>query len=187
MADIRKKSPKVALLVLRAQAGDRDALDQLLERYQGELFAYLKKMLHDHADAEDALQMTLLQAAKKLRWLQNPKVFRAWIYRIASRTAYRLIARRRRSREIMDERVQDIPEVHLEPRYDEDLVAMIPEWLDRLTLKCREAVILHYLRGFTTERVAEILDIPLGTARSRISYALATIRRQLPYEREDQS
>ena len=85
---------RLTLLVLRAQAGDREALDRLLEAHQGELFGYLAKMLRDHSDAEDAVQQTFMQAVKKLRWLREPEYFRPWVFRIASRIAFRMIKQR---------------------------------------------------------------------------------------------
>ena len=75
--------------------------------------------------------------------------------------------------------IDETVEIDLADTQVEDLIGQIPEWLERLTPKGREAVMLHYLEGFTTEDVAEILGVPLGTAKSRISYALACIRKQL--------
>lgn len=178
MDNRRANSKRQVLLVLRAQTGDREALDRLLETHQGELFGYLTKMLRDRTDAEDALQTTLMQVVKKLRWLREPAVFRSWLYRIASRTAFRIIEQRRRSNEqsnteFIDEATTD----EVEYSVSSELIEQIPEWLEQLTPKGREVVILHYLKGFTTEEVAAILDIPLGTAKSRISYSLACIRK----------
>ena len=64
-------------LVLRAQAGDREALDEVLRWIQGGLFAHLRRMLRNTAEAEDALQDTLLLVCRKLRWLREPSWFRA--------------------------------------------------------------------------------------------------------------
>lgn len=171
---------RITLLVLRAQAGDREAMDCLLETYQEELFGYLSKMLRDHTDAEDALQATLLQAAKKLRWLREPTYFRPWAYRIASRIAFGIIKQRQRQKEISNvEFIDEAVELESAPSDTTHLIEKIPEWLERLTPKGREALMLHYLKGFTTQEVAEILDIPLATAKSRISYSLACIRKHL--------
>lgn len=172
------------MLVLRAQAGDRQALDRLLELHQSELFGYLTKMLPCQADAEDVLQQTLIQAAKKITWLREPNYFRAWVFRIASRMAFRVIKRNQRNREHSNEAyINEVADEEYMNSATAGLVEQIPQWLERLTPKGREAVILHYLRGFTTEEVAEILDIPVGTAKSRISYSLACIRKHLSNQR----
>ena len=73
-------------------------MDCLLELHQSELFAYLVKMLRSDHDAEDALQQALLQAVKQLRWLQEPKYFGAWLFRIASRIAFQLIRQKNRGK-----------------------------------------------------------------------------------------
>lgn len=169
---------RLTLLVLRAQSGDREAVDALLKRYQNDVFGYLSGMLRDHNDAEDALQATLMQAVRKLKWLNDPRLFRPWIFRIASRIAYRtLSANQKRQQAIGQADVGEIADEPLDEQQHQDLIDLIPEWLDRLSLKGREAVVLHYMKGFTTEQVAEILNIPVGTAKSRISYSLSCIRR----------
>jgi len=179
-------SRRLTLLVLRAQAGDRGAIDRLLAEHQSDIFGYLLKMLSDHSDAEDALQATLLQAVRKLRFLKNPIVFRAWMFRIASRVAFRMMKSRRRNLELSNlAATEEIPDHEISDGDSDELIKQIPDWLDRLSPKGRDAVILHYLKGFTTEQVAEILDIPLSTAKSRISYALVCIRKWIEPQKEE--
>lgn len=171
---------RMALLVLRAQSGDREAMDRVLEAHQKPLFRYLVRMLRDHEDAEDALQATLLQVAKKLRWLREPTLFRSWAFRIASRIAFRTIKARQRNQERTNLQLMDeFPHHETDEADKNELIEKIPDWLDSLTEKGREAMILHYLEGFTAEQVAEILDIPVGTVKSRVSYSLACIRKQV--------
>lgn len=141
-------------------------------------------MLRNHSDAEDALQQTLMQAVKKLRWLREPEYFRPWVFRIASRIAFRIIKQRQRTKEFSNAPFIDAStDVEFEESESVDLTERIPEWLERLTPKGREAVILHYLKGFTTEEVAGILNIPTGTAKSRISYSLACIRKNINHRK----
>ena len=155
-------------------------MDRLLELHQSELYGYLMKMLHDRSDAEDTMQASLLQAVRKLKWLREPAFFRSWIFRIASRNAFRVIKQRQRRKEFSNaEFIDTAPQQGVDDSDQMDLVGRIPDWLERLTPKGREAIILHYLEGFTTEEVANILDIPIGTAKSRISYSLACIRKQI--------
>lgn len=175
---------RLTLLVLRAQSGDREAMDRLLKTCQGELFGFLVKMLRDHSDAEDALQATLLQVTKKLRWLREPDYFRSWVFRIASRFAYRIIKQRKRKKEFSNaEFIDGASNQEVDGSDKAILIDSIPKWLDRLTPNGREAVILHYIEGFTSQEVAEILGIPLGTAKSRISYSLNCIRKQIGQEK----
>ena len=137
---------RMTLLVLRAQAGDREAVDRVLQIHQDSLFRYLLKMLRDHSDAEDSLQKTLLQMAKKLRWLRNPALLRAWAFRIASRVAYRTIKKRTRQRELTNlAMIDEFPHAETDRHNANELTERIPEWLDSLTPKGREVLILHQL------------------------------------------
>lgn len=176
----KSSKTRLKLLVLRAQSGDRYAMDSLLESCQSEIFGYLLKMLRNRTDAEDVLQATLMQSVKKLKWLRTPECFRSWIFRIASHHAFRVIKRRQKSRERTNTLFID-ETIHAESETvcDEGLIEQIPHWLERLTTRGREAIILHYLEGFTSEEVADILNIPLGTVKSRVSYALTCIRKQI--------
>ena len=168
---------RTELLVLRSQAGDHDAMDRLLQSHQDSVFRYLTRMLGNRADAEDALQMTLMQVVRKIRWLRNPSLFRPWIYRVSSRMAYRILRSRQKNHEVSnDGELQSVAVQEHSESPDADLLECIPDWLDRLTANGREVLILHYMNGFTTEQIAEILQIPAGTVKSRVSYALSCIR-----------
>ena len=183
--DSKLSKKRTILLVLRAQAGDREAMDRLLETCQSELLGYLSKMLRNRADAEDVLQTTLMQAIKKIKWLQEPALFRPWVFRIASRNSFRIIKQTRRRNEVSNaEFIDVVPQPEIEQLAHQDLIEQIPAWLEKLTPKGREAVILHYRKGFTSQDVAGILGIPLATAKSRISYSLACIRKQINNNKE---
>ena len=83
------------LLVLRAQAGDREALEELLRAVQPKLQRYLRALIGHDAASDDVLQEVLFLIYRKLGWLREPKVFEAWAYRIASREAFRRLPQRR--------------------------------------------------------------------------------------------
>src|SRR5687767_5099162 len=84
------------LWLLRAQSGDRDALDKLLKAIQVQLYGYLVSLVHDEHLAEDLLQDVFVVVIQKLRWLREPNAFPAWVYRIASRQAFRALKTNRR-------------------------------------------------------------------------------------------
>ena len=85
--------------VLRAQSGDRQALDSLFRAVQSPLYRYLLRLLSDPSLAEDVLQDVFLLIYRKLRWLRDPRLFRCWAYRIASREAFRKLKKERRWRQ----------------------------------------------------------------------------------------
>src|SRR4051812_79904 len=91
MADATRE----ARLVLRAQVGDRAALDELFQAVQAPLFCYLRGLTGDAHLAEDALQEVFLRVYRKLGWLREAGLFRPWCYRIATREALRRLRRER--------------------------------------------------------------------------------------------
>ena len=83
------------LLVLRTQAGDRGALEQLIEIHQARLSYYLAKIIGDVSAAEDLLQETWLKVFMRIGKLRDPSAFTSWLYRIARNRAYKLLGHRR--------------------------------------------------------------------------------------------
>jgi RNA polymerase sigma-70 factor (ECF subfamily) len=165
-----------AYLVLLAQAGDRDALGQLLQGVQPRLRGYLRMLERDAAAADDVLQDTFVIAVRKLRFLRDPLLFRAWIYRIATREAHR---RGRPPDLSLEGRVEpaaygDTERALLDAESRERLrgdVARLPE-------RAREVITLHYFEEMTLDETAAVLDAPLGTIKSRLAYGLAALRRE---------
>jgi RNA polymerase sigma-70 factor (ECF subfamily) len=161
-------------LVLRAQSGDREAFDALLRELGPPLLRYASRLTGDAALAEDAVQETFIAIVRKLGWLHDPALLRPWAYRIASREAFRLLKKNRRYTEPPDDAAY--VEQHADPWQRERLLAS----LDRLSPASRAVVLLHYLEEMPLADVAAILDLPLGTVKSRLSYGLVQLRKENP-------
>lgn len=172
---------KEIFLVLRSQSGDKQAFDELLRSVQTRLWRYISGLVGEPQLAEDILQEVFLILYRKIGWLNDPKLFRAWTYRIASRESFRYLKKEARWREqIRDEEIlYQIPTVESGPEYDSDLIAKIPELLAEVSPASRAVLILHYLEELTLSETAEILDISLGTAKSRLAYGLVNLRRRV--------
>lgn len=164
--------------VLRAQAGDRRALDELLRSVQTPLFRYVHGLVGDRQLAQDVLQDVFVLICRKLRWLREPSLFRPWAYRIASRRALRVLeGERRRAGPAIDDAGPE--PATPEPRYDPDLVASLPPLLAEISPGSRAVLSLHYLQEMSLQETADVLGIPLGTAKSRLGYGLEVLRRLL--------
>lgn len=164
--------------VLQAQCGDREALERLLRTVQPALRRYLRGLVGT-SDADDVLQDTLILIARKLTWLEDPEVFRSWAFRIASRAGFRHLKKTRRwigSDEGLDE--LQAPEERPSGRLLEELLAM-----DGISPASRAVLALHFREELSLPEVSAILEIPLGTAKSRLAYGLASIRKQLAKQR----
>ncbi len=162
--------------VLRAQSGDRQALDDLLRSFQDALYRYVRGLVGDPAMAEDVLQDVFLIICRSLRHLREPRFFQPWAYRIASRRALR-VAERERNRSGLSLEDSGVEPRTVTPRDDSSWVAALPSLLASVSPASRAVLSLHYLEDLSLQETADVLEIPVGTAKSRLGYGLASIRR----------
>jgi RNA polymerase sigma-70 factor (ECF subfamily) len=168
--------------VLRAQFGDREALEALLRAIRPSLLRYVRSIVGAE-DAEDLLQDVLFLIYRKLSGLQNAGVFRPWAFRIASREAFRHLKRRKRLPVLVgEELLEETPADMSLPQVDESTLSAM---LAGVSAASRAVLVLHYKEEMTLAEVAAVLEIPIGTVRSRLAYGLTTLRKQLFERRTD--
>jgi RNA polymerase sigma-70 factor, ECF subfamily len=167
-------------LILRAQSGDKAAYGELLGGVEARLLRYVEGITRDRALAEDTLQEIFVIVYRKLAWLKDPALFWPWLYRVATREAFRALKKRRRFVEIpLDEEAEGaLAEPPPELR-DPRVLARLPELVGDIPPASRVVLILHYGEEMRLEEVALALGLPLGTVKSRLSYGLAALRRRL--------
>ena len=163
--------------VLRAQCHDREALEALLRSIQPSLRRYLSA-LAGPTDADDLQQDVLIILVRRLGSLQDPALFRPWLFRIASREAFRHIRKRRAWQGRHDDEAQldDLPAPET-PTPCDDLRRLLAT--ETISPANRAVLVLHFEEDLSLPEVAAILDIPLGTAKSRLAYGLRSIRKHL--------
>jgi RNA polymerase sigma-70 factor (ECF subfamily) len=166
-------------LVERASQGDHDAFGALVTASLARLEQAARLILRDPELARDAVQEAMVSAWRNLPGLRDPDRFDAWLHRLTIRSCLNL-GRRKRRRVIEDE---------MTPRDDvaiadaSALVAdrdLIERALDALEPEQRAVIVLRYLLELTVPEAAEVLGIPLGTAKSRLHRALSQMRVDLP-------
>ena len=174
------QSTDQTLLVLLAQAGDQTALERLLRDAYGPLRRYIASLAG--ADlVDDILQETSLQIFRKLPFLREPAVFRPWTFRIASRLAFSHLKHARRWQPLDDALPEDL--IALDPSLGEPRDEAFLALLDHVSPASRAVLLLRYQHDLSLEESAAILDIPIGTAKSRLHYGFTTLRKYLPSER----
>ena len=175
-------SDEETLWALRAQCGDREALEQLLRSVQPTLYRYVRRLTGD-TDADDVLQDVLVAIARNVIWLVEPRLFRPWAFRIASRTSFSHLRRIRRRgvEENADVVLASLPAP--EGRRPDD--ALLAELLDGdlLSPASRAVLVLHFQEEMQLDEVAAVLEIPIGTVKSRLAYGLKILRRYLAEKR----
>jgi len=160
--------------VLRAQCADREALERLLESVLPSIRRYVRSIAGP-TQGDDVLQEALIVVARKLRWLERPELFRPWAFRIAGRIAFRHVKRERRWQGD-DSTLADLPAPDVTPSNDllQELLAM-----DIISPASRAVFVLHFQEELPLLEVAAILEVPLGTVKSRLAYGLAAARKHL--------
>jgi RNA polymerase sigma-70 factor (ECF subfamily) len=169
------------VLIRRSQAGDEEAFAALFHAYKNLVYRTAYLMLDDAGEAEDVLQEVFYQVHRSLAAFDPAKgAFTTWLHRI---TVNQCLNRRRRPRlpVLSLERLFHLPwaghVASLEDRLaDEEVVGQA---LRQLSDKLRAAVVLRYYRELSYDEIAQILEIPVGTVKSRLDAALKVLRRQL--------
>jgi RNA polymerase sigma-70 factor (ECF subfamily) len=162
-------------LVQRAMAGDHEAFSELARLSIDRLYAVARLILRDSERAEDATQEALVAAWRDLSALRDPDRFDAWLRQLLVRACYRE-ARRDQRRLRRETKVAP-----LEGSIPDPAVALVQrDQLDRgfarLDPEQRALVVVHFYLGLTVPEAAQLLGMPLGTAKSRLHRAIAGMR-----------
>ena len=165
-------------LVARAQLGDVAALDRLLRIVQDPVYEHVAYIMRDADAAKDVLQTVLLTVCRTLIQLQDPLLLRAWVFRIATRAAVRELRRSRRREVTVLGSIPELRADDCEPLVDDELAASLRSLVEELPPACGIAVRLRYLEELSLAEVAEALDVPIGTVKSRLAYGIEVLRRR---------
>ncbi|HET9261547.1 MAG TPA: sigma-70 family RNA polymerase sigma factor [Vicinamibacterales bacterium] len=164
-------------LVEAAAAGDREAFDQLVRRYQGLIVGLARSLTAGNVDAEDIAQEVFVRAWRSLGGFRGESTFRTWIHRIAINVVRSHQGRLARLRRMFQSRSADrspvIDPIESAPdRRDLEEHILLRDAIDKalasLPEDLRLAVVLRDVQGLEYKEIAAALDVPIGTAESRI-------------------
>jgi RNA polymerase sigma-70 factor (ECF subfamily) len=172
-------------LVERAQKGDKRAFELLVRKYQHKIVQLVGRLVGE-ADSQDVAQETFIKAYRALNSFRGNSAFYTWLYRIGINTAKNYLVARGRRPSNQDIDVQDAeqfghtiqmsdidtPEAQL---LTEEIKQKVEEAIARLPADLRQAITLRELEGLSYEEIAEAMDCPIGTVRSRIFRAREAI------------
>jgi len=177
-------------LVQRVQKGDRSAFDLLVLKYQHRVLKLVGRFVSNPAEAEDVAQDAFLKAYRALPSFRGESAFYTWLYRIAINTAKNSLVATRRRPVDFDLDLQDpdqfdrhakLKEVDTPERVllTEEIRQVVQGAMEQLPEDLRTAIVLRELDGLSYEEIAEAMDCPVGTVRSRIFRAREAIDKRL--------
>jgi RNA polymerase sigma-70 factor (ECF subfamily) len=182
-------------LVAKVQRGDSRAFDMLVLKYQHKIFALISRYIRDADEVQDVAQEAFIKAYRALPRFRGDSAFYTWLYRIAINTAKNHLVSRSRRPPGSDVEIEDAeylegggalrslenPENAL---FGEELKQVVENALRELPDDLRTAVTLREFDGLSYDDIAEIMDCPVGTVRSRIFRARETIDKKVRQQLE---
>ena len=192
------KAQEVALdrlLVARFKKGDQSAFDEMVSRYWGSIYAMVNQLLRNTQDAEEVTQDAFIRAHRGLENFRGDSAFSTWLYQIATnlaRNRYWYWWRRKRDKSISidqpigsegDMTLADVLPAQVETPDDitvtQEFVDHIAIGMEKLSAKHLQVLVLRNIKNMTYEEIAQVLEVSLGTVKSRIARARDSLRSKL--------
>ncbi|MCJ8267975.1 MAG: RNA polymerase sigma factor [Psychrosphaera sp.] len=158
---------KEDMLVIAAQQGNEQAFSFLCRHYQTSLSRFAYKLCGDHQMVQDALQNAWVKMANKLRILEDPRAFKSWIFRSVRWSVYDLMRKSMREETLIEQ--DEIEAIEAPQIQDNDHNENLLELIDQLPDIDKQAIYLFYLEEMTISQIANVLQIPAGTVKSRLN------------------
>jgi len=182
--------PSDQTLVERSQAGDRRAFDLLVLKYQHKIVQLVGRYVRDPTEAMDVAQEAFIKAYRALPTFRGDSAFYTWLYRIAINTAKNYLVAARRRPVDYDLDLQDPEQYDVQVRLKDtdtpegllltnEIRHTVEKAISQLPEDLRTAIILRELEGMRYEEIAQAMDCPVGTVRSRIFRAREAIAKRL--------
>ena len=178
-------------LVEKAQKGDKKAFGMLVEKYQRRLNRLLSRMVRDQSEIEDIVQDSFIKAYRAINNFRGDSAFYTWLYRIGINTAKNHLVKLGKRPKAMNEveieeieNFEDAPDLrnHETPEstmMSSQIVASVNQTIAALPNELKEAISLREMDGLSYEEIADLMNCPIGTVRSRIFRAREVIAEKL--------
>lgn len=174
----------------RVQQGDKAAFDLLVIKYQHRIVHLVNRYVKDPSEAQDVAQDSFIKAYKALGDFRGDSAFYTWLYRIAINTAKNYLLSRSRRHSDYEVDMQDAEQIENAPQLkdietpehqlmNDQIIAVIKSAIEKLPEEMRIAITLREFEGMSYEEIAEAMDCPIGTVRSRIFRAREAIDEKL--------
>ena len=192
--EIKPVNPERAIdqkLVEKAQKGEKRAFGILVEKYHKKLTRLLARMVRDQSEIEDIVQDSFIKAYRAINNFRGDSAFYTWLYRIGINTAKNhLVSLGRRPKAMNDVEIEDVEnfedgqelrnlETPENSMMTKEIVTTVNDTIESLPDELKEAISLREMDGLSYEEIAELMQCPIGTVRSRIFRAREAIAEKL--------
>ncbi len=177
-------------LVQKAVQGDREAFNKIVQRYRGQIYGFIFRMVKNREEAEDLVQETFIKAYRALGSFNTEYAFSTWLYKIATNNCIDHFRKRRLKTYSLDKPIQskdgelarDFPDTAQGPEtglISREKTLQIQKAINSLPEKYKQAILLRHARDKSYEEIAKELDLPLGTVKVRIFRAREMLKKKL--------
>jgi RNA polymerase sigma-70 factor (ECF subfamily) len=168
-----------SLLVERLKQGDPDAVNEVVDRYQKQLYCFILRLVGDQTTAEDIFQDTWLRVIRSIGYFRGEARFSTWLFQIALNLCRNLARQKSRRSFVPIEEAADLSE---DPEVDAVKILQaqkVRKLVTSLPVKMREMIVLRYYHDFSDIEIAEITGHPVGTVKSRLHRATLILRNKI--------
>lgn len=159
--------------VRRFQKGDTSAFEQIYQHYNRQLYYFIFSIVKNTADAEEGLQLTFIRVIKNIQSLKSPEAFHSWLYRIAYNQAITICSKDKHKVNLDDDtNLEEIvydKEMPDELYIKREIVDLVKDEIEKMPEIYGQVAILKYFDDLTIKEIAEVLGIPTGTVKTRLS------------------
>ena len=170
------------LLISRARGGDRDAFGELVEQYRDNVYRLAYRMCGNAYDADEAAQEAFVAAWRALPNFRGDAKFSTWLYRLTTNAAIDVMRREKRHQTVGDGEMMDLADDADSPQETVERTEQqeaVQKALATLSEEYREVLLLRYMEELDYAEIAEVLQLPSGTVKSRINRAKAALKTAL--------
>lgn len=164
-------------LIVAAKKGKVEAFAQLMGRFKGKVYRQAYAMLNDESEAQDVAQESFVKAYYSLGKLKSEYAFVSWLTQIVFHLCYDRLQKKKKEEHLTENLQKEgsftssMEQAHLK--------LTIEEALAQLSVEHREVIVLRDIQGFSYDEIAEVLNIPVGTVKSRVHLSRLALRNEL--------
>lgn len=182
------------LLVEKSRAGDLDAFEELVKRYEGKVYTVAYRFVGNHADASDLAQETFVRVYQSLPGFRGESSFATWLYRIAANVCRDDLRKKQRRQKVSLDEIMEQPGGYAHPASTDigpeeameqlETRTAVQVCLNSLSEEHRLVLVMREVQGLSYEEIAAVLGCSLGTVKSRINRARQALKQKINAKRE---